>query len=203
MDSWKIGKIDSLLYKIYNFFRNDLNQKLAVYLYSFISGKNNVYVVEAGSGPGFCASVLNKKENISAVILDLDLEALKLAKSRKGSIRAVKGDILRMPFLNDSFDLIYNSSTLEHLSDYNKAFSEMVRVCKPGGYVFVGIPFRYGPLAIFNFFPENSKIREWIGKFIPCEDIRNWADSCPITFIDEIYYFYGFFKGFMFRKNSN
>jgi SAM-dependent methyltransferase len=41
-----------------------------------------------------------------------------------------------MPFNDGEFDFIYSFATMEHVTDIDNAFAEMVRVCRPGGLVF-------------------------------------------------------------------
>lgn len=201
MDLWKFGELGSWSYRVFDCLRNRLNARLADYLYGYISHRNGIFVIEAGSGPGFCASILNKKNKMASVnILDVDPEVVQLAELRDCTINAIKGSIYDIPFPDNYFDLVYNSSTLEHLDDYKEAFLEMVRVCKSGGYVFVGIPESYGPLVLFRLFPPSGKICRWIGKFISRNEIRGWTKDSPVELIDEISYFYRFFKGFLFQK---
>jgi SAM-dependent methyltransferase len=54
------------------------------------------------------------------------------------------------PSPNDAFDLVFNSSTMEHLDSFDRAFRELVRVAKPGGKIFVSVPYKYGPFLPFN-----------------------------------------------------
>ncbi len=202
MEMWKLGEVGSIPYRFYDFLRNCLNAKLADYLYGSVGHGKAIAVIEAGSGPGFCASLLRKKKNVfSAKILDIDPEVIRLARLRDGLIETIEGSILNIPFPENSFDLVYNSSTIEHLDDYKKAFSEMVRICKPGGRVFVGVPSGCGPLAVFNIFPPNGKIRAWVGKFIGFQEIRGWTEEFPVGLLDERDYFFWFFKGFLFQKH--
>jgi len=51
-----------------------------------------------------------------------------------------KVDICRMPFDDDSFDVIFASHVLEHVSDDNMALSEIVRVLKPNGFAILPVP---------------------------------------------------------------
>ncbi|MDB5105742.1 MAG: methylase involved in ubiquinone/menaquinone biosynthesis [Fibrobacteres bacterium] len=50
-------------------------------------------------------------------------------------------DLHRLTFPDDSFDLVLSEDVFEHLPDYRKAFSEVLRVLKPGGYHIFTIPF--------------------------------------------------------------
>ncbi|HUU27995.1 MAG TPA: class I SAM-dependent methyltransferase [archaeon] len=70
------------------------------------------------------------------VALDLSLNMLKKARSNvrdKGlqeRIFLVCADAEKLPFRNDSFDLVYSHSTIHHLPDPLQAVSEMIRVTK-------------------------------------------------------------------------
>ena len=46
---------------------------------------------------------------------------------------AVRGDILRLPFPDKSFDLVFCRSVLHHLKDLGEGLRESYRVLKPGG----------------------------------------------------------------------
>lgn len=201
MKSWQFGRINSLIYRLYDLIRNRLNYRLADYLYSFIAHQSAINIIEAGSGPGYCASLLNQKPNVkTTLILDTDKQVLRLAQKRDKTLKTIKADILKMPFKKNTFNLVYNSSTLEHINNKVKAFSEMVRVCKPCGYIFVGIPYKFGPLFIFTLFPKSGKIRKWLGKFIPTHKVLSWQKKHPIKLIDQKFYFFNFFIGFLFKK---
>jgi len=111
------------------------------------------------------------------------------------------GSLLKMPFADQSFDLVYNSSTIEHLDDTERAFFEMVRVCKPGGVVFTGIPYKFGPLFPSLLFPERGAVREWVGRFISRSEILSWAAMYKVTLVGERTYYFGMFKGYVFKKD--
>lgn len=201
MKTWELGTIDSSIYRFFDAIRNNLNEKLSSYLYSFISDIQRAKIIEAGSGPGYCASLLNHRDTISeSVLLDLDPEVLQIAGSRDSTLNATVGNILLSPFVDNSFDLVYNSSTIEHISDWETAFSEMVRICKPGGIIFIGIPLKYGPLFPFSLLPRNSNLAIWIGQFIPHQDIILFADHLNLKPVGELFYFYRFFRGYLFKK---
>jgi ubiquinone/menaquinone biosynthesis C-methylase UbiE len=54
-------------------------------------------------------------------------------------------DAERLPYPDDSFDLVVGHAMLHHLPDVEQALREVVRVLKPGGrFVFAGEPTRWG-----------------------------------------------------------
>ncbi len=61
------------------------------------------------------------------------------------SVETVAGDAGRLPFDDESFDLVLGHAVLHHLPDLDRAFAEFARVLRPGGtLVFMGEPSRYG-----------------------------------------------------------
>lgn len=201
MKSWSLGAQNSIYYRTFDWLRNGLNVWLSAYLYKQIQGKLNVSIIEAGSGPGMCASLLAQKNGVqTAAILDFDSEVLKIAQERDPKLKIIQGDLTQMPLADNSYDLVYNSSTIEHLKTPYKAVQEMARICKKDGYVFIGIPWKLGPLGLFLIFPEGGAVREWVGQFIKENELKNWAQSCQMEFVEDTYYFFRFFKGYVFRK---
>jgi len=60
----------------------------------------------------------------------------------------VVGDGERLPFDDESFDLIVCDSVFEHLRDPSHAAGEMIRVLKPGGWICGRTPNRWGYIAL-------------------------------------------------------
>ena len=52
----------------------------------------------------------------------------------------VRGDALRLPFPDSTFDRIIASEVLEHIPDDEGAIAELTRVLKPGGTIAVTVP---------------------------------------------------------------
>jgi len=64
----------------------------------------------------------------------------------------------RLPFADETFDVIVASSVFEHDSIFWKTFEEMVRVCRKGGYLYISAPsngkvHRY-PRDAWRFYPD-------------------------------------------------
>jgi SAM-dependent methyltransferase len=55
----------------------------------------------------------------------------------------VVADNAMLPLRDNSVDGVLASETLEHTLDYERAISEMVRVCKDGGLLFISVPFMH------------------------------------------------------------
>ena len=76
------------------------------------------------------------------------LETLSESAERLGlDVRAIRCEADRLPFPDESFDLVFGHAVLHHLPDLDAAFAEFRRVLRPGGTLaFCGEPSRYGDL---------------------------------------------------------
>lgn len=95
-------------------------------------------ILDAGSGTGiFTESFLSA----GARVVGLEISGPMLQAARKKaagySFEAVQGDILRLPFGDNSFDKSVSITALEFILDAQKAIDELFRVTRPGGRVLV------------------------------------------------------------------
>lgn len=95
-------------------------------------------VLEAGCGTGQTLSPLSKRHE--TVGLDISRAALNL--TRTNCKNPVLGSIFKIPFNDNTFDLVYNSGVIEHFKDPDNvaAIAEMARVTKPSGRVIIIVP---------------------------------------------------------------
>jgi ubiquinone/menaquinone biosynthesis C-methylase UbiE len=60
-------------------------------------------------------------------------------------VTTVSTEAERLPFDDESFDLVFGHAVLHHIPDLGQAFAEFRRVLRPGGMIaFAGEPSRYG-----------------------------------------------------------
>ena len=61
------------------------------------------------------------------------------------NVSTVATEAERLPFEDESFDLVFGHAVLHHIPDLDRAFAEFKRVLRPGGAIaFAGEPSRYG-----------------------------------------------------------
>lgn len=107
--------------------------------------QSGISVLEAGSGPAH-DSLVFAENGADVTALDLSPNGLKAAEriyaEKNYRIHTTAGDLLNIPFPDNTFDLVWNAGTLEHFEpqDVQKAAAEMIRVTKPGGTVLVIVP---------------------------------------------------------------
>lgn len=70
---------------------------------------------------------------------DFSQDALRYCHAR-GLSALVRCDATVMPFAGDEFDLVLALDVVEHVDDDSVCLAEMVRVCRPGGYLLVHVP---------------------------------------------------------------
>jgi len=79
--------------------------------------------------------------HVRAVVgIDLTPELLVVGRDRLreagiANVVLQQGDAESLPFVDDSFDLVYCRASLHHFAEPTRAVREMVRVCRPGGRV--------------------------------------------------------------------
>jgi SAM-dependent methyltransferase len=108
--------------------------------------------LEIGSGTGYFSLNLVQLGAIDRLVAtDISagmLSTLSTTASRLGvAVDTELTDAERLPFDDESFDLVFGHAVLHHLPDLNAAVSEFRRVLRPGGALaFCGEPSRYGDL---------------------------------------------------------
>lgn len=102
------------------------------------------YVLDAGSGTGIVTLAFQDAgfRPKQTVAFDLSANSLKIAKDQfckekkkkidRKRITAVQGNVLHLPFAENSFDLVLTCGVLEYVS-LDEGLREISRVLKPGG----------------------------------------------------------------------
>jgi ubiquinone/menaquinone biosynthesis C-methylase UbiE len=111
-------------------------------------------VLEVGAGTGFFSLNLRQAGVVDDIhVTDISsgmVDAAMRNASRLGfHIEGRVGDAEVLPYDDATFDLVVGHAVIHHLPDVEQAFTEMLRVLKPGGRVVVcGEPTRYGDYVV-------------------------------------------------------
>jgi len=83
------------------------------------------------------------------------------AMQNNGMIRLIDLESYRIPFDDDTFDLVVSDQVLEHVQDYSQALAEIRRILKPGGISLHFFPARYKPVEPHAHVPLASFIQSY------------------------------------------
>ena len=97
-----------------------------------------VRILEVGCGRGIALPVLDRLCSPSQLVgLDIErellVEAAENLREHGTEAELLHGDVRRIPFGDESFDVIIDFGTLYHIARPQAAFDEITRVLAPGG----------------------------------------------------------------------
>ena len=101
--------------------------------------KEKINVLDYGSGTGNLSAKF-LKFNCDVTACDISKKSLDFLEKKMGHSANLKTKLFngeRLPFDDNSFDIVATYSVLHHIPDYLSAVSEMIRVCKPDGYIYI------------------------------------------------------------------
>ncbi|MBI2621822.1 MAG: class I SAM-dependent methyltransferase [Candidatus Levybacteria bacterium] len=148
-------------------------------------------VLDVGCGEGFTLARL-QKEKIGKEYegIEYDGEAIELGKKLYPRLTIKKGDIYKLPYKDNFFDLVVCTEVLEHLENPKKAYKELIRVSHK--YILLSVPnepfFTWQRLArfqnILEFGAHPEHIQHWtagaFSKFVKVRGVKLVNRKFPI-----------------------
>jgi len=113
-------------------------------------------ILDAGCGTGLLTLALLRVLHFPVNITALDLSATSIAAAKKGvggspgrrqDVEFAQGNLLSLPFADNSFDLVVTSGALEYVP-LGEGLSELARVISPEGHL-LHLPVRPSPASTF------------------------------------------------------
>lgn len=87
-------------------------------------------VLDLGCGEGYIGDILFNKIDVGLDVLESELNRARRLKTYK---KLVIGDARRLSFRNQTFDLVFSNSVIEHIYGIDDVLSEVSRVLKKDG----------------------------------------------------------------------
>lgn len=114
-----------------HFWFHGFRRIVAPVLAGLAAGRPGLRLVDCGAGTGHNLALLRPHGQVFA----FDLAPTALTKGRLSGRPLVRGDITRIPFRADTFDVATSFDVLQCVPDDRGAVREMARVTRPGGAV--------------------------------------------------------------------
>src|SRR2546425_4802440 len=108
---------------------------------------SNSSVLDLGCGRGGVVELFWREAKLAA---GLDPDSPSLSEHRAPGMPVIRGVGERLPFIDESFDLIVCLWVLEHLQDPAAMLREVHRVLRPGGHFVFLTPNMRNPLMVAN-----------------------------------------------------
>lgn len=104
-------------------------------------------VLDVGCGHGFITSMIAKNTKARVTGTDFSKSAVSQAGEfyKLPNLSFVDGDAKKLPFDDNSFDLVVSSEIIEHIPGPQDVIEEFYRVVKPGGLVLITTPNPWNP----------------------------------------------------------
>lgn len=187
--------------RLYQRARFAMNKSLVRFLREkALAGKSAVRAAEVACGSGFGSHLLAYESNVTlSLAADINRDDYLQAAIPDFQASFVFMDLFRPSVADNAMDLVWNSSSIEELPWPTEAVRAMARITKPGGHVFVGVPFRYGLAGLLGVIP-NRKLRGWLGRNYDKKSLQRLLESAGLVVEAQTTYLLNTFIGMLGKK---
>jgi ubiquinone/menaquinone biosynthesis C-methylase UbiE len=133
---------------------------------AIVNKMGNGTILDLGSGPGYLAIEIAKRSpSLQVYGIDLSRQMVKIATGHAKGVdnaRFVLGNAAKLPFRDNSIDLVISTGALHHWKTPHTVFDECYRVLKPGqeAWIYDGCP------EVFHNPADKRKVSEEYGFLI-------------------------------------
>lgn len=137
-------KIHDKVFKIYNLRHSEIynsmeQARVRKIISDIVNNNHNLNVLDVGAGTGNLAlKFLDLGCQVTAA--DVSAKSLALLKKISGDNSNLKLAMIndeKLSFADNQFDVVCTYSVLHHVPDYLLTVKEMIRICKPGGLIYI------------------------------------------------------------------
>ena len=121
-----------------NIFAAELCRYRFLGLEPFLAGAR---IIDVGCGTGHRVLPLAQHFSVKEYVgIDHSSASLQVAEALVNelgmtNVTLLEGDLFKLPYDDEYFDIIISQGVLHHTSDPSRGFRELVRICRPGGFV--------------------------------------------------------------------
>jgi len=101
------------------------------------SGKEKIKILNAGVATGATTTMLEKYGEVTS--LEYDKDCCEFLKTNL-NMEVINGSLTELPFQDDTYDLVCAFDVIEHIEDDSTAVSEIRRVLKQDGFIYLTVP---------------------------------------------------------------
>ena len=133
-------------YRFGDFSYGKKREKYVSLLFKFLSNRGkNKKLFDIGCGTGYWMNVYERLGFSKADIVCVDIAATNIAELKKKGFNAICSNVLALDLEDKVSDLTVCNGVIHHTNDPFKAFSELVRITKPGGYIYLNVYNKWNP----------------------------------------------------------
>lgn len=186
VDQWQARNLEG---ELAAFSGRTLLKKLTKYI-----NNKQLNIIEAGCGLGAWCEWLERRGH-TVIGIEYDPHIVLKAKAAKSDISVEQGNITKLRFADNTFDVYISLGVIEHFEHGpEQALDEAFRILKPGGLAFFSTPvltplrrFISHPIRDLYFFKQKltgSKSYFWEYRFTKSE-LRQYLERSGFKIIDE------------------
>lgn len=112
--------------------------------------KSEIKILDIGCGVGYGLAFFANHNYKKLFGIDINKYSLKISKERCPKANVKYGDVMKIPFQSNKFNLVILTEVIEHLDNPQTALKEIRRVLGPKGILFLTTPNRMGLMGLSN-----------------------------------------------------
>ncbi len=163
-------------------------------------------VLDVGCGVGMYTSAFLRE---TPHVFGVEIERERALEARERAAGLVQSPGERLPFPDETFDLVFSHEVLEHVADDRACVAEMVRVTRPAGRILVFVPnrlyafethgifwrgrYHFGNVPLVNWLP--TPLRNRLAPHVrayTARGLRRLFDGLPVDVVHHTCIFPGY-----------
>jgi SAM-dependent methyltransferase len=129
-------------------------------------------ILDIGCGVGMYTSAFMR---YTPHVFGVEIEQERACEAQQHAAGIIVSPAERLPFADDTYDMLFSHEVLEHVDNDRRCVDEMVRITRPGGYIVVFVPnrlyffethgiywkgtYRFGNKLFVNWLPDRLRNR--------------------------------------------